>query len=86
MKLSKTQQDVVLCMADGARLYLSRIPESHYRLWRGSHSIPVTADGDIETLLQRGGVKRETNAWLTAEYTLTPAGREEASRIRQEAS
>ena len=83
MNLSPTQQDVILRMADGARLYLVRVPQDHYVLLPTRAPTIDVVDDDIEALNREGAIRRGPNAWLTCNYALTDAGRAEAARIRE---
>ena len=90
MNLSKTQQDVLLRMADGVRLELCEgagLPvKAFIDLWDASPAQPVR-NSTIEALKNAGAIKESeqylTAIWRVTEYTLTHAGREEASRIRE---
>ena len=92
MNLSKTQQDVLLRMAAGARLELCMgrgegLPAKAFiDLWDASPAQPVR-NSTIEVLRNVGAIKEGekylTAIWRVTEYALTDAGREEASRIRE---
>ena len=81
MNLSKTQQDVLLRMADGARLLLRKGMYAYFSL--KDQDMSTVRWPTAQALKHQGAIEVKTEDWKSAEYILTDAGREEASRIRE---
>ena len=86
MKLSKHQQDVILWMADGRRLFSWHKQRDRLCYMLGRPRDLILRQQTVQALLREGAIvfTVSKDKQFDNQYVLTDAGRAEASRIRRE--